>query len=339
MRLPPRTALLVLLAVFLAGNVLAATATGYGVMLTARIVTGVASQAFFGVALSLCARLTRPEIRGRAVAVALNGLMLGTLLGLPLSTLIGERLGWRAAFWAVSVLALAAGAATAARRAMARPRPERRRLRAEAGVFARPRLWRAPATSTLVIGATFAAFSYFNPILTGLTGFPAATVPLLLIAYGAAHRGRRPARRPVRRAGPRRGPAAQPALPRRLRGARRRARPRGGLPAGHRSGGRHHEPGDGHQGPARRQRRPAGQQRPHLVHHARRHRRLLARRRGPRRPGPARPRSGSAAALAALGLLTVLPELRRTGGPARRGGTPVAHGAAAPEVRETVRRG
>ncbi|MFF7371304.1 MFS transporter [Streptomyces tricolor] len=185
MKLPPRTALLVLFAVFLAGNVLAATATGYGTMLVARIVTGVASQAFFGVALSLCARLTRPEIRGRAVAVAMNGLMLGTLLGLPLSTLIGERLGWRAAFWAVSVLALAAAAATLAGVPRLDPAPSGG-LRAEAGVFARPRLWRALATSTLVIGATFSAFSYFNPILTGLTGFSAGAVPLLLIAYGAA---------------------------------------------------------------------------------------------------------------------------------------------------------
>ncbi|ANP50654.1 putative MFS family arabinose efflux permease [Streptomyces griseochromogenes] len=185
MKLPPRTALLVLFAVFLAGNVLAATATGYGVMLAARVVTGVASQAFFGVGISLCARLTRPEIRGRAVAVAMNGLMLGTLLGLPLSTLIGERLGWRAAFWAVSVLALVAAGATMA----GVPRLENAPsggLRAEAGVFARPRLWLVLATSTLIIGATFAAFSYFNPILTGLTGFSAGTVPLLLIAYGAA---------------------------------------------------------------------------------------------------------------------------------------------------------
>lgn len=46
MKLPPRTALMALFAVFLAGNVLAATATGYPVMMAARIVTGIASQAF-----------------------------------------------------------------------------------------------------------------------------------------------------------------------------------------------------------------------------------------------------------------------------------------------------
>ncbi|MDN0193559.1 MFS transporter [Streptomyces sp. S.PNR 29] len=175
-----------LFAVFLAGNVLAATATGYGVMMAARIVTGVASQAFFGVAISLCAQLTRPEVRGRAIAVAMNGLMLGTLLGLPLSTLIGERFGWRAAFWAISALALAAAAVTL----VGVPRLERAEsgsgFREELGVFRNAKLWRVLSTSTLIIGATFSAFSYFNPILTDVTGFSAGTVPVLLIAYGAA---------------------------------------------------------------------------------------------------------------------------------------------------------
>ncbi|MEV5708622.1 hypothetical protein [Actinoallomurus sp. NPDC052274] len=59
-------------------------------------------------------------------------------------------------------------------------------LREEMRVFAGPRLWPALSTSTFIIGARFSAFSYFTPILTRLTGFGAGTVPVLLIAYGAA---------------------------------------------------------------------------------------------------------------------------------------------------------
>ncbi|MFD7458515.1 MULTISPECIES: MFS transporter [unclassified Streptomyces] len=186
MKLPPRTALMVLFAVFLAGNVLAATATGYGVMLAARIITGIASQAFFGVGISLCAQLTRPEARGRAIAVAMNGLMLGTLLGLPLSTLIGERWGWRAAFWAITLITVVAAAATLLGVPRLAPTEAGGGLRDELRVFRRPGLLPALATSTLIIGATFSAFSYFNPILTEVTGFSTGTVPVLLIAYGAA---------------------------------------------------------------------------------------------------------------------------------------------------------
>nr|WP_272923061.1 MFS transporter [Streptomyces sp. SID5464] len=185
-KLAPRTALMTLFAVFLTGNVLAATAPGYAVMTAARIITGVASQAFFGVAVSLCVQLARPEVRGRAIAVVMNGLMLGTLLGLPLSTLVGERFGWRAAFWAISALALVAAAVTLAGVPPLERAGSGGSLREELGVFRNSKLWLVLPTSTLIIGATFSAFSYLNPILTEITGFSTGTVPALLIAYGAA---------------------------------------------------------------------------------------------------------------------------------------------------------
>ncbi|REK85316.1 MFS transporter [Streptomyces inhibens] len=186
LKLRQKTALMALFGIFLAGNVLAALAPDYGVMLAARIVTGVASQAFFGVAISLCVQLTRPEVRGRAIALAMNGLMLGTLLGLPLSTIVGERFGWRVAFWVISGITVLAALATLA----GVPRLGRAEggggVREELVAFKNPRLWLALSTSTLIIGATFSAFSYFHPILTEVTGFRADTVPLLLIGYGAA---------------------------------------------------------------------------------------------------------------------------------------------------------
>ncbi|WP_079009090.1 MFS transporter [Streptomyces sp. XY431] len=186
LRMRQRAALMLLFAIFLVGNVLAATASGYPVMLVARVVSGVAAQAFFGIAVSLCAQLARPEIRGRAIAVLMNGLMLGTLLGLPLATVIGEHLGWRAAFWAVAVLTAAVALCTLAGVPDADHAEGTGSLRDELGALRNRRLWLAFVTSTLIIGATFTLFSYVNPILTELTGFSAGSVPLLLVAYGAA---------------------------------------------------------------------------------------------------------------------------------------------------------
>ncbi|MGW2180353.1 MFS transporter [Streptomyces sp. NPDC001732] len=187
MKLRPKQALLVLFAVFLVGNALAATADSYGVMLTARIITGVASQAFFGVAISVCSSVTREEVRGRAIGVAMNGLMLGTLLGLPMATFVGGHLGWRAAFWAISILTVIAAVVTfLGVPRLDRPGSSAGAFREEVQVFKKPRLWLVLSTSTLIIGATFSAFSYFNPILTEVSGFSASTVPVLLIAYGAA---------------------------------------------------------------------------------------------------------------------------------------------------------
>ncbi|WP_051754768.1 MFS transporter [Kitasatospora purpeofusca] len=186
LRMRQRAALMLLFAIFLVGNLLAATASGYPVMLAARVVSGVAAQAFFGISISLCAQLARPEVRGRAIAVLMNGLMLGTLLGLPLATVIGEHLGWRAAFWAVAVLTAAVALCTLAGVPDADHAEGTGSLRDELGALRNRRLWLAFVTSTLIIGATFTLFSYVNPILTELTGFSAGSVPLLLVAYGAA---------------------------------------------------------------------------------------------------------------------------------------------------------
>ncbi|MBT2430406.1 MFS transporter [Streptomyces sp. ISL-112] len=185
LRLPTKNALLVLFIVFFIGNALAALSTSYSTMLVGRLVTGAASGAFFGVALSAVAQITTPELRGRATSLALQGLMLGTALGLPLSTLVGGQFGWRMAFVAIAVLTVVIAATTLL--ALPRLTPESSSgLRAELGVFRDPRLWFVMATSTLIIGATFAAFSYFAPILTDITGFSRSIVPLLLLAYGAA---------------------------------------------------------------------------------------------------------------------------------------------------------
>lgn len=112
LKLPHKSALMVLFAVFLGGNVVAALSTDYVTMAIGRVVTGVASSAFFGVSLSVVAEITEPEVRGKAIGAAMNGLMLGTLLGLPLSTFVGGQFGWRAAFWAISGLTVLAALAT-----------------------------------------------------------------------------------------------------------------------------------------------------------------------------------------------------------------------------------
>ncbi|MDQ4110476.1 MAG: MFS transporter [Actinomycetota bacterium] len=190
LRVPPKTALMVIFAIFLVGNLLAALATSYSMMVVARIISGVASQAFFGVAVSLCARLVDERIRGRAVGVAMNGLMLGTLLGLPLATLVGGRLGWQSAFWTISIITVIAAILTVVvvrnppqAEGSERPRPS---ASDEFAVLRRPQFLLAIVSSTLIIGATFSAFTFFTPILTQITGFAEGTVPLLLLAYGAA---------------------------------------------------------------------------------------------------------------------------------------------------------
>ncbi|WP_434631687.1 MFS transporter [Chromobacterium sp. CV08] len=180
-----KPALLGLLAVFLIGQLIGATAGGYPQLLASRIVCGVAQSAFFGVALALAGELVGAASIARAAGLVLNGLMLASVAGLPLATLLDRQWGWRPAFWLVAALV---GLAMLGIAALAPPgaKPARQDAGDELRALARPPLWAAYLSSGLIIGAVFAVFTYLAPIFVEIGGFSGATVPLLFGVYGAA---------------------------------------------------------------------------------------------------------------------------------------------------------
>ncbi|KQL43508.1 MFS transporter [Brevibacillus choshinensis] len=185
LKVPRKQAFLALAVVFLAGQTLGALATSYEMMMVARVITGISSAATFGVSLAIGFTLVRPEALGRAASVVLGGLMVATAIGLPAAMVFDQYFGWRASFWAVVVLVLLSGV-LGQFAIPSSPKPESVSIRGELAAFRNGNLWAAYATSMLIIGATFAAFSYFSPILTDLTGFGTSMVPLLLGIYGVA---------------------------------------------------------------------------------------------------------------------------------------------------------
>jgi len=194
-----KPALLALLMLYVAGSVIAALAPTYPVLALARLTTGAASSACFGVALSIAAGLVGPDRRGWAASIVLGGLMVAPVLGLPMTTALADVYGWRASFWAIAGLSaacciavrVAVGRVAVGRVAVGRDtaQEEQPSLKREVGALATGRLWAAFLTSGLIIGATFAAFSYAVPILTMVAGVDAVWIPAILAAYGAANIG------------------------------------------------------------------------------------------------------------------------------------------------------
>ncbi|MBT2717248.1 MFS transporter [Bacillus sp. ISL-57] len=185
LKIRSKQAMLVLIIVFFIGQTLGALAWNYEVMMVARIITGTASSATFGIAISLSASLVGSELRGRAVSVVLAGLMISMVLGLPLTTFISQELGWRMSFWAVALLVFVAGIIILWK-LPSYPAPGPIQFMKELEPFRNRHLWAAYVTSTLIIGGTFAGFSFFTPIFTDISGFSESSVPLLLSLYGGA---------------------------------------------------------------------------------------------------------------------------------------------------------
>ncbi|MDN2674805.1 MFS transporter [Janthinobacterium sp. SUN026] len=186
LRVPNKKGLLWLLCFYVLAQSVAASATSYDILAIARVVTGVAAATCFGLSLAICADIVAPNARGRAAAVVIGGLMLASVVGVPVATLIDQHLGWRASFWLVVLLALLCLALITVLVPRAKP-SEVVSLGNELGEFRNRHLWAAYASSGLIIGAIFSAFSYFATILTEITGFPASAIPWLLGVYGVAN--------------------------------------------------------------------------------------------------------------------------------------------------------
>jgi DHA1 family inner membrane transport protein len=107
-RMDRRRALLLLVGIFILGNLLCALAPSYALLMTARIVTALCHGAFFGLGAVVAATLVPREKKGQAIAMMFAGLTLANVLGVPFGTALGEAFGWRDTFWAVVVIGFAA---------------------------------------------------------------------------------------------------------------------------------------------------------------------------------------------------------------------------------------
>ena len=184
LRIPRKRTIGLLLGLFIVGQVLGALAPNYGLLMASRLVAALAQGALFGIGSLLAIDLAGPKARGRALAIMFGGLTLANVFGMPIGTVIGQHWGWRASMWAVALLA----ALSLLGVLLAVPRqapPKYTGLRPEFTSFANPRVWLALSVTALSQAGLFAAFSYFSPLFTEVSGFSDRTVPLLQLLFGA----------------------------------------------------------------------------------------------------------------------------------------------------------
>src|ERR1700761_8631912 len=103
-----KRSLLILMSIFLIGNLCCALSSGFPLMLAARILTALCHGAFFGTASIVAAGLVPREKRAQAITTMFSGLTLANVLGVPAGTAIGHAFGWRSTFIALIPIGLIA---------------------------------------------------------------------------------------------------------------------------------------------------------------------------------------------------------------------------------------
>ncbi|RBP84800.1 putative MFS family arabinose efflux permease [Marinomonas rhizomae] len=141
------------------------------------------SGAFFGVSIGLSARLVNSDSKLKAISTVLAGIMLGTIIGLPLAKIVSEYSNWQASFFLIVGLASISALLTYLALPDLSPEPPRP-LRKELGAIFDVRLWWVFFTSFCIIGAVYAPFSYIVPILNQTSKIPQNSITFILFTYG-----------------------------------------------------------------------------------------------------------------------------------------------------------
>jgi len=101
-----KSIVIVVMLVFVLGNVLAALAPNYTVLLIARVIGGLAHGLFWAVVAAYAAHLVPKHQLGRAVAIVSGGGTAAFVMGVPLGTALGHAVGWRLAFGVIAAVIL-----------------------------------------------------------------------------------------------------------------------------------------------------------------------------------------------------------------------------------------
>lgn len=178
--------LLCLMALFVAGNILAWQAPSYESLILARILTGLAHGVFFSIGSTIATGLVAKEKEASAIAIMFTGLTVALVTGVPLGTWIGQNFGWRATFLVVSALGTLAliGSALLVPNNLKQSKPAT--LSEQMKVLVQPRLVLVYLMTILGYGGTFTAFTYLAPILQEEAGFAPSAISLIMLVYGVS---------------------------------------------------------------------------------------------------------------------------------------------------------
>jgi MFS transporter, DHA1 family, inner membrane transport protein len=182
-RLRRKTVLLALMVWFAVANAASGFVSEYGWLMLARFLSGLPHGAFFGIGSLVAASLVAKERRTWAVAMMLIGLGAANIVGVPLTTLLGQNVGWQAPYWVVGAIGVATVLALWAWVPW-QPLDGAASMRGELTALTRLQVWLALLIGVVGFGGMFATYSYIAPTMTELSRFPAAFVPVVLAIYG-----------------------------------------------------------------------------------------------------------------------------------------------------------
>ncbi|QNV56895.1 Inner membrane transport protein YdhP [Paenibacillus polymyxa E681] len=173
------------LVVFTISNLFSAFAPSYNALMMFRLLPAFLHPVYFSVAFAAVASSVSKEQSAIAVAKVFNGLTIGMVLGVPVTSFIGDQFSLEAAFLFSSVInAIALLGILFFIPSL--PVEGKLTFGKQLNVLAKPQLWLNVAAACFILASLYSVYSYFAEYLEVVTGMSGKIVSIMLILFGAS---------------------------------------------------------------------------------------------------------------------------------------------------------
>lgn len=184
-RVPRKINLLVLMSIFIVGHLWLALAPDFETLMLGRVIVAVSHGSFFGVAGVMAVSIVPENRRGAAIAWMFGGITVANILGVPGGTAIGHWLGWRATFWVVGSLGLAAFIAML----LTLPKDskgssKKASFSAQVSALGNQKVQLAYLVFAVMLTGFWAFFTFVAPYLQAVADITAGILPIMLLLFG-----------------------------------------------------------------------------------------------------------------------------------------------------------
>lgn len=177
--------ILLIMLVFILGNLLTASATSFTMLLVGRVVAALSHGIFMTVATVIAASVVPMNRRASAIATMFTGLTVATVTGVPLGTFIGQHANWRMSFVTIALIGLIGLIADSLLIPRELPMPAPAQRGGLLRIVKQPTIFLSLLLTAIGYGASFPVYTFLTTILLK-DGWSDAASVLILIGYGLA---------------------------------------------------------------------------------------------------------------------------------------------------------
>ncbi|MGE7997773.1 MFS transporter [Lysinibacillus sp. NPDC093190] len=183
-RLSRKNVLLLVMVLFIIGNLLAALAPSFSLLLAGRVISALAHGVFMSIASVIAADVVAPNKRASAIAIMFTGLTVATVTGVPLGTFIGQVTDWRMSFIFIVVIGIIGLISNALLVPSQLSKGNPISIRDIGKVLGNIRMLLILFITAIGYGGVFVVYTYVSPILEQYMGYSPQAIVIILVVFG-----------------------------------------------------------------------------------------------------------------------------------------------------------